>query len=71
MAVSGAGGAQIPPLFSLFLSGWKISRPPAFVGWGLVGGLSAVRWGASETFLRIAHSQEARGGGGGDVSAQF
>lgn len=30
----------IPLLFSSFLSGWKISRPPVFVGWGLVGGLS-------------------------------
>lgn len=28
-------------LFSLFLPGWKISRPPAFLGWGLVEGLSA------------------------------
>lgn len=24
-------------LFSLFLPGWKISRPPVFLGWGLVG----------------------------------
>lgn len=27
-------------LFSLFLSGWAISRPPMFLRWGLVGGLS-------------------------------
>lgn len=60
----GGGGARILLLFSLFLSGWKISRPPAFAGWALLGGLSATRWGASQTFLRIAHSQEARGGGG-------
>lgn len=24
-------------LFSLFLPDWKISRPPVFLGWGLVG----------------------------------
>lgn len=56
----GGGGA-----FVLIVPFRLISRPPALVGWGLVGGVSAVRWGASQTCLRIAHSQEARGSGGG------
>lgn len=45
-------GPCILLLFSLFLPGWAISRPPVFNGWGLVGGLSVSPLGSVCNILR-------------------